>query len=160
MKYFKYLNYIFCFSSLLMVGCQSVNYVTKPNYPNEAALVANAYQNGLSAELNISYQQAFYNLKQAYQRCVAFTRDDQLVFTDNRFEPQFEQGTLFARTEGGAYLHKALVESIGINKTRVSLFLPKEYHFAAARFQKDLDRARGQDPECNIGAIIPVAHRS
>lgn len=140
----------------MLMGCQTVNYTTKPNYPTEAALVANSYQNGFIAELNIPYQHAFYNLKQAYQRCVAFTQEDQLVYTDNRLEQQFEQGTLFARNDDGAYLHKAMVESIGPNKTRISLFLPKEYRFAGTRFQQDLSRAMGKDPECNIGAVIPI----
>ncbi|WP_228146000.1 hypothetical protein [Acinetobacter sp. ANC 4558] len=39
--------------------------MTTPNYSTEAALVANAYKNGLSAEINIPYQQAYNHLKSA-----------------------------------------------------------------------------------------------
>ena len=59
-------------------------------------------------------------------------------------------GTLFTRTEGGAYLSKTLVESIGKNKTRLTLFLPASYKSAQARFKLDAKRALGQDRSCNV----------
>jgi hypothetical protein len=58
----------------------------------------------------------------AYGQCVAFTVEKDFVFTDNRLERDLEMGTLFTRTEGGAYLSKTLVESLErIN--RLTLFL-------------------------------------
>jgi len=93
---------------------------------------------------------AFKNLKMAYGQCVAFTGEKDFVFTDNRLERDLEMGTLFTRTEGGAYLSKTLVESIGKNKTRLTLFLPASYKSAQARFKLDAKRALGQDPSCNI----------
>ena len=140
----------------LLSACQTAQYVTKPNYPTEASLVANAYENGLSAELDLPYLQAYFNLKQAYQRCVAFSTDQTLVFTDNRLEQEIELGTLFAKTEHGEFLQKTLVESLGQNKTRISLFLPKQYKFAKQRFKQDVLRALGQDSACNLGVVIPI----
>ncbi|RLL36638.1 hypothetical protein D9K79_09835 [Acinetobacter cumulans] len=153
----------YCYKALFLLiictflsACQTVQYVTKPNYPTEASLVANAYDNGLSTELDMPYLQAYFNLKQAYQRCVAFSTDQALVFTDNRLEQEIELGTLFAKTEHGEFLQKTLVEGLGQNKTRISLFLPKQYKFAKQRFKQDIVRARGQDKACNLGVVIPI----
>ena len=139
----------------MMMACQS-QYVSKPNYPSEAALVANAVDNGMSTELDIPYKEAYLNLKQAYQRCVAFTTDEELVFTDNRLEEDIELATMFAKTDKGEYLQKATIESIAPNKTRLTLFLPKEFKFAKTRFKQDINRALGKDRECNIGREIPI----
>ena len=153
----------YCYKALFLLiictflsACQTVRYVTKPNYPTEASLVANAYDNGLSTELDMPYLQAYFNLKQAYQRCVAFSTDQALVFTDNRLEQEIELGTLFAKTEHGEFLQKTLVEGLGQNKTRISLFLPKQYKFAKQRFKQDILRALGQDKACNLGIVIPI----
>jgi hypothetical protein len=116
--------------------------------------VANSVNNGLETELNIDYIIAFKNLKMAYGQCVAFTGEHEFVFTDNKLEQDLEMGTLFARTEGGAYLSKTLVESIGKNRTRLTLFLPVGYKSAQARFKLDAKRALGQDPSCNVAKPI------
>ena len=142
--------------SMGLAGCQQQPYKVSPNYPTEASLVANAYGNGLSAEVNIPYLHAYSNLKQAYQRCVAFTAAEHIVFTDNRLEQEIQLGTLFARADSGAYLQKTLVEGLGVDRTRISLYLPKQYRFAKSRFQQDLIRAIGQDPDCNIGIVVPI----
>lgn len=117
--------------------------------PTEAALVASSVNNGMSTELNIPYLQAFRNLRQAYNHCVAFTAQNHYVYTDNRLEEHLEQGTLMARTKNGAYLHKMLVESLTPQQTRITLFLPETYHFAQTRFKQDIQRALGQDKNCN-----------
>ncbi len=142
--------YALAASSWLLTACQVPLYVTGPNYPTEAALVANAYKNGLSAEADIHYQQAYLNLRQAYQRCIAFTSEEAFVFTDHKLEEFIALGTLFARTRGGAYLHKTTVEGLADGRTRITLFVPKQYRFAQQRFQQDIRRALGQDPACNI----------
>ncbi|MDR0234923.1 hypothetical protein [Acinetobacter sp.] len=152
----KYIQYralcaVFIFGSLS--ACQS-QFVTTPNLPTEANLVANSVNNGLETELDIDYVVAFKNLKMAYGQCVAFTGEHDFVFTDNKLEQDLEMGTLFARTEGGAYLSKTLVESIGNNKTRLTLFLPVGYKYAQARFKLDAKRALGQDPTCNVAKPI------
>ncbi|MBJ9953494.1 MULTISPECIES: hypothetical protein [unclassified Acinetobacter] len=145
---------IFCvFIASSLSACQS-QFVTTPNLPTEANLVANSVNNGLETELNIDYLVAFKNLKMAYGRCVAFTGEHDFVFTDNKLEQDLEMGTLFARTKGGAYLSKTLVESIGKNKTRLTLFLPTGYKSAQARFKLDAKRALGQDPSCNAAKPI------
>ena len=130
-------------------ACQS-QFVSTPNAPTEASLVANSAENGLEMELDVDYITAFKNLKMAYGRCVAFTSDKDFVFTDNKLEHDLEMGTLFARTDGGAYLSKTLVESLGKNKTRLTLFLPSSYRFAQARLKLDAQRALGQDAQCNV----------
>lgn len=152
-KYIQYrtLYAVFIFGNLS--ACQS-QFVTTPNLPTEANLVANSVNNGLETELDIDYVVAFKNLKMAYGQCVAFTGEHDFVFTDNKLEQDLEMGTLFARTEGGAYLSKTLVESIGNNKTRLTLFLPVGYKSAQARFKLDAKRALGQDPTCNVAKPI------
>lgn len=140
----------------LLNACQSPQYMTKPNYPTEASLVANAYDNGLSATLDIPYLQAYSNLKQAYQHCVAFTTAQDLVFTDNRLEQEIELGTLFAKTGHGEYLQKTSVEGLAENKTRITLFLPRQYKFAKQRFKQDVLRALGKDKACNFGVVIQI----
>ncbi|AXY61483.1 hypothetical protein [Acinetobacter sp. WCHAc010052] len=136
---------VFCF---LFSACQS-QFVTTPNSPTEASLVADAVDNGLSAELDIPYVQAYMNLKQAYQHCIAFSAEKDFVFTDNRLEQHLEMGTLFARTEGGAYLQKTTVEALAPEKTRITLFLPAKFRFAQQRFKQDLRWAQGKDALCN-----------
>ena len=136
---------------LPLVGCQHQQTVL--SYPTEATLVANAYQNGLSQEISIDYKQAYFQLKQAYQRCVAFTTEKEMIFTDNRFEPDLEMGTLFARTGEGQYIYKMLVEGLRNGNTRLTLFLPKEHQAAKARFEKDITWALAQDPQCNHSVI-------
>ena len=140
-----------CFCLLLatpLLACQS-QYVTTPNVATEAAFVAESVDNGISTELEIPYLSAFRNLRQAYNHCVAFTSAEAYVYTDNRLEEHLEQGTLMARTENGAFLHKMLVEGMGADKTRITLFLPAKFHFAQARFKQDVQRALGQDKNCN-----------
>jgi len=132
-----------------LTACQS-QFVTTPNTPTEASLVADSVGNGLETELDIDYVDAFKNLKMAYGHCVAFTGEKDFVFTDNKLDEQLEMGTLFARTDGGAYLSKTLVEAIGKNKTRLTLFLPSSYKFAQSRLKTDAKRALGQDRFCNI----------
>lgn len=148
---FKILCLVFILNALL--ACQS-QYVTTPNSPTEASLVAESVGNGLETELNIDYLTAFKNLKMAYSRCVAFTGEKDFVFMDNKLEKDLEMGTLFARTDGGAYLSKTLVESIGSNKTRLTLFLPSNYKFAQSRLKLDIQRALGKDSRCNIAKSI------
>lgn len=132
---------------LTLTACQ--NMYQHATYPTEAALVANSAQNGLSTEISLDYRQAFQNLREAYNYCIAYTRDQDMVFSDNKFEPDFEMGTLFARTGKGAYLYKMSVEGLKNNQTRLTLFLPKEFVGAQARFQQDIQRALGQDVKCN-----------
>jgi len=135
-------------------GCQSNQFVTIPNLPTEASLVADSVGNGLEAELNIDYVAAFKNLRMAYNQCVAFTGEKDFVFTDNKLEKDLEMGTIFARTEGGAYLSKTLIESVAKDKTRMTLFLPSRYKFAQARLKLDVKRALGQDPLCNVAQAL------
>ena len=90
----------------------------------------------------------------AYSRCVAFTGEQDFVFTDSKLETDLEMGTLFARTEGGAYLSKTLVESVGKDKTRLTLFLPSSYKFARTRLKQDIRRALGQDLQCNVAQAL------
>lgn len=146
LKFFTSLSLCLCCG--LLLACQS-QYVTTPNLPTEAALVAESVDNGISTELEIPYLTAFRNLRQAYNHCIAFTANNRYVYTDNRLEEHLEQGTLMARTEHGAYLHKMLVESLDSQTTRITLFLPKQYTFAQARFKQDVQRALGQDKNCN-----------
>ena len=142
------------FISFYISGCQSNQFVTIPNLPTEASLVADSVGNGLEAELNIDYVTAFKNLRMAYNQCVAFTGEKDFVFTDNKLEKDLEMGTIFARTEGGAYLSKTLIESVGKDKTRMTLFLPSRYKFAQARLKLDVKRALGQDPLCNVAQAL------
>ncbi|MEG0488897.1 MAG: hypothetical protein RR575_13325 [Acinetobacter sp.] len=151
-NYFKALFLLMI--SVYLSGCQSDQFVTTPNSPTEASLVANSVGNGLETELNIDYIVAFKNLRMAYNRCVAFTGEQDFVFTDNKLEKDLEMGTIFARTEGGAYLSKILVESVGNNKTRMTLFLPSSYKFAQTRLKQDIKRALGQDPQCNVAQAL------
>lgn len=148
-KYLKLLALLTLPLTGQLTGCQT-QFVTTPNVPTEAGLVANAVGNGLEIELPIDYLSAYKNLRMAYGRCVAFTGEKDFVFTDNKLEDDLEMGTLFARTEGGAYLSKTLVESVGQNKTRLTIFLPVRYKFAQARLKLDAKRAMGKDPYCNV----------
>lgn len=143
------------FVGLLLSACQT-NYVLTPSQPSEATLVANSFENGLSIDLDIHYQKAFSNLKQAYGRCVAFTDTDKeiFIFTDNRLETDLEMATLFARGDGGVYLHKTTVEGLKNNKTRLTLYLPFNYKFPRYRFKQDIQRALGQDNECNVALAV------
>ena len=150
MKKLVQCRYLFSILLLSAVSACQSQFVTTPNAPTEASLVANSVGNGLETELDIDYVVAFKNLKMAYGQCVAFTGEKDFVFTDNRLERDLEMGTLVTRTEGGAYLSKTLVESIGKNKTRLTLFLPASYKSAQARFKLDAKRALGQDPSCNV----------
>lgn len=134
---------------LSTTACQQY-FKVGPTQPTEAALVANAYQNGLTTELNISYEEAYTNLRIAYGQCIAFTGETDFVYTDNRFEPDFEMATLFGRTKGGVYLYKTTVESLGPNTTTLTLYVPQNYSFAQARFKQDIKRALGLDKQCNL----------
>ena len=135
-------------SCSLLIACQNP-YSSKPNQPTEAALVANSISNGMSTELKIGYEQAFQNLRKAYTRCVAFSREDDLIFTDNKLDTQLEMGTIFGRSEGGVYVFKTTVEALSPENTRLTLYLPTGYHFAKSRFKQDIQRALGRDQECN-----------
>ena len=145
---------ILCFSAIFLLSACQNQYVSKPNQPTEATLVATSVDNGLSTELDINYKDAFKNLRQAYGQCIAFTGEDDFVFTDNKLDEQLAMGTLFARTEGGAYLSKTLVESVDTNKTRLTLFLPADYKFAHSRFKQDTKRALGLDSQCNTAKLL------
>ena len=153
---FKILKNSFFTVIFLFSGCSTTQYVTTPNYPTEASLVANSYRNGMSAEINISYEQAFRHLKQAYQQCVAFTTEQDLVYSDNRLEADLEMGTIFIKVYPNMFLQKTLIEGLSENRTRITLFLPKEYVFAESRFKKDIIRALGRDRQCNVGVTVPV----
>ena len=145
---------VFAFFPFLLSACYSTQFISTPNYPTEAALVADAYQNGLSAEIDVSYLQAYQNLKQAYQQCVAFTTEQDLVYSDNRLEEYLEMGTILIKVYPQMFFQKTLVESLASDKTRITLFLPKKYPNAQARFKRDLKRALGQDVECNKAHAI------
>ena len=136
---------------LTLTACQQVQPV---RYSSEAQLVANAYQQGLSTDIALNYQQAYLNLKQAYQHCVAYTTEDKMIFTDNRFEPDLEMATLFARTGDGDYLYKMLVEGLRDGTTRLTLFLPQQHQAAKKRFAQDVSWALAQDPKCNHSPIL------
>lgn len=140
---------LFLMLSTTLAGCQNY-YLSKPNAPTEAALVAESYANGMSAEIDTEYLQAYDNLRQAYRRYIGFTRVDDLVFTENKLEPHLEMGTLFARTGEGAYVHKTTIEKMAEHRTRITLFVPKSYPFPKVRFKQDLLRAQGKDPQCNV----------
>ena len=152
-NYFKFKILLSVIALSSFTACQS-EFVTTPNLPTEANLVANSVGNGLVTELDIDYVNAFKNLKMAYSRCIAFTGEKDFVFTDNKLESDLEMGTLFARTDGGAYLSKTLLESIGNHKTRLTLFLPKGYKFPQSRLKLDAQRALGQDAKCNVAKPI------
>lgn len=147
--YKKLLNFGFLIGMGLFSGCQQ-HYLIGPTQPTEAALVANSYQNGLSTMLNIPYEEAYKNLRIAYGQCIAFTSDTDFVYTDNRFEPDFEMATLFGRSKGGVYLYKTTVESMSPQTTRLTLYVPNHYTFAQARFKQDIKRALGVDKQCNL----------
>ncbi len=147
----QYLKNVLCMSLLAMAsttGCQT-QFSAQPNFPSEASLVAHAVDNGLVVELPIHYLEAYQNLRQAYGYCVSFTAEKEFVFTDNQLDDHLEMATLFARTKGGAYVSKTLVEGIGLNSTRLTLFVPKGYRFANTRLKLDAQRALGRDPLCN-----------
>lgn len=134
---------------LSTTACQQ-HFKVGPTLPTEAALVANAYQNGLTTKLNISYEEAYTNLRIAYGQCIAFTGETDFVYTDNRFEPDFEMATLFGRSKDGVYLYKTTVESMSPHITRLTLYVPNNYAFAQARFKQDIKRALGLDEQCNL----------
>lgn len=145
-----YLNHIiFCLSAFLLSACQQ-QYIVGPTEVSEAALVANSIGNGLTVELDIPYEQAFENLKNAYRICIAFTRDDELVFTDNKLDTQLEMGTLFGRSDHKSYVYKTTVEKTRNHTTLMTLYLPQHYKFAKARFKQDIKRALGQDQNCRV----------
>ncbi|TCM62774.1 hypothetical protein EC844_12318 [Acinetobacter calcoaceticus] len=129
-------------------ACQ-IHYFSEPSLPSEAALVANAYQNGLSTELDIDYRHAFNNVRRAYHHCVAFTTNDNLVYTDNRLEEFIELGTIFTRNQDGRYLSKVTLEGIAPNRTRLTLFLPDNYKYPQRRLDLDRQWALGLNQECN-----------
>lgn len=149
---------VFVFFSLLLSACYSPQFISTPNYPTEAALVANAYKNGLNTEIDLPYLKAYQNLKQAYQQCVAFTTEHELVYSDNRLEEYLEMGTILIKVYPHMFLQKTLVESLAPNRTRITLFLPRAYPYAQSRFKRDVLRALGEDVECNTGMIVPVKH--
>lgn len=141
---------ILTFTTLIMslVACQSL-YVMEPTKATEAILVAESYENGMTTVLELPYLTAYQNLKGAYQYCIAFSDYEKFVYTDNLLEEHLEQATLFAKTPNDHYLHKATLEKIAKNQTRLTLFLPHNYRFAKARFKQDIKRALGQDRDCN-----------
>ncbi len=151
MCYLKYPFSIILIStiSIILSACQQ-QYVVGPTQPTEAALVANAIGNGLTTDLNIPYQEAFQNLKTAYRMCIAFTRDEELVFTDNKLDTQLEMGTLFGRSDGKVYVYKTTLEKNRDNTTKLTLYLPPDYKFAQSRFKQDVKRALGQDKYCRV----------
>lgn len=133
---------------LTLIGCQQY-YLMEPTRPSEASLVADSFENGMSAELNIGYLQAFENLKQAYRYCIVFSQGDKFVYTDNRLEDHLEMATLFARTPDDGFLHKTTIEGLGPHKSRLTLYVPSNYPFAKTRFKADIHRALGIDAQCN-----------
>ena len=137
-------------SALLSLSACQHQFELTNTQPTEAALVANAINNGMEIELEINYLEAYKNLKIAYRQCVAFTSEQAFVFTDSQLEDNFEMGTIFARGEDGAYLSKVLVEALEPNKTRLTFFVPKGYPFANSRFHQEIKRAKGQDTQCNV----------
>lgn len=137
-------------SALLSLSACQHQFELTNTQPTEAALVANAINNGMEIELEINYLEAYKNLKIAYRQCVAFTSEQAFVFTDSQLEDNFEMGTIFARGEDGAYLSKVLVEALEPNKTRLTFFVPKGYPFAKSRFHQEIKRAKGQDTQCNV----------
>ena len=149
MSYFNrsFSTVLFSLTTLTLSACQQ-QYVVGPTQPTEAALVAHAIGNGLTTDLDIPYQQAFENLKTAYRICIAFTREHDLVFTDNKLDTQLEMGTLFGRSDGKSYVYKTTLEKMRDNKTKITLYLPPDYKFAQTRFKQDVKRALGQDKYC------------
>ena len=137
-------------SALLPLSACQHQFELTNTQPTEAALVANAINNGMEIELEINYLEAYKNLKIAYRQCVAFTSEQAFIFTDSQLEDNFAMGTIFARGEDGAYLSKVLVEALESNKTRLTFFVPKGYPFANSRFHQEIKRAKGQDTQCNV----------
>lgn len=136
------------FIPLIVGACQNL-YISEPSQATEAALVANSVQNGMSTEIDIDYRKAFYNLKRAYHYCVAFSTNDNLVYTDNKLEDFIEMGTIFTRNQNGRYLSKVTLEGLNDHKTRLTLFLPKDYPYAQSRLNDDIQWALGKDKRCN-----------
>ena len=138
---------IFSFISVGLVGCShTTKYLTAPT---KADLIANSYQNGLSQEIDLDYQLAYKNLRQAYTYCIAYTNGEDMVFTDNTFTPDLEMGILTARSGEGDYLYQMNVEKLRNEKTQLTLFLPHNFKGAEIRFEQDIQRALGKDPKCN-----------
>lgn len=146
----RLIKIIMIISALLPLSACQHQFELTNTQPTEAALVANAINNGMEIELEINYLEAYKNLKIAYRQCVAFTSEQAFVFTDSQLEDNFEMGTIFARGEDGAYLSKVLVEALESNKTRLTFFVPKGYPFANSRFHQEIKRAKGQDTQCNV----------
>ena len=146
----RLIKIIMIISALLPLSACQHQFELTNTQPTEAALVANAINNGMEIELEINYLEAYKNLKIAYRQCVAFTSEQAFVFTDSQLEDNFEMGTIFARGEDGAYLSKVLVEALQPNKTRLTFFVPKGYPFANSRFRQEIKRAKGQDTQCNV----------
>ena len=146
----RLIKIIMIISALLPLSACQHQFELTNTQPTEAALVANAINNGMEIELEINYLEAYKNLKIAYRQCVAFTSEQAFVFTDSQLEDNFEMGTIFARGEDGAYLSKVLVEALEPNKTRLTFFVPKGYPFANSRFRQEIKRAKGQDTQCNV----------
>lgn len=143
----KYLYGLFALP-VILAACQK-HYISEPSQATEAALVAQSYANGLSAEIDIDYRKAFYNLKRAYHYCVAFSTNDNLVYTDNKLENFIEMGTIFTRNQDGRYLSKVTLEGLRDNKTRLTLFLPNDFKYPKSRFKDDIQWALGKDKRCN-----------
>ena len=146
----RLIKIIMIISALLPLSACQHQFELTNTQPTEAALVANAINNGMEVELEINYLQVYKNLKIAYRQCVAFTSEQAFIFTDSQLEDNFEMGTIFARGEDGAYLSKVLVEALEPNKTRLTFFVPKGYPFANSRFHQEIKRAKGQDTQCNV----------
>lgn len=146
----RLIKIIMIISALLPLSACQHQFELTNTQPTEAALVANAINNGMEIELEINYLEAYKNLKIAYRQCVAFTSEQAFIFTDSQLEDNFEMGTIFARGEDGAYLSKVLVEALEPNKTRLTFFVPKGYPFANSRFRQEIKRAKGQDTQCNV----------
>lgn len=146
----RLIKIIMIISALLPLSACQHQFELTNTQPTEAALVANAINNGMEIELEINYLEAYKNLKIAYRQCVAFTSEQAFIFTDSQLEDNFAMGTIFARGEDGAYLSKVLVEALESNKTRLTFFVPKGYPFANSRFHQEIKRAKGQDTQCNV----------
>ena len=150
LKIIKYLTVIFILVSLQ--GCVRLIMPT-----SDTELMARSINGGINTTIDINYIQAYSNLKDAYNKCVAFQQGMEYLLINSNLDREKGVATFYGELPWGAYMFKTTLEPVGENLTKLTYYGLKTVLLTKNANQKllynrlelDKNRALGLDKKCN-----------
>lgn len=154
----KYTKFVLL--SLIAITCSNLTGCVRALLPtSENQLISKAINNGFEAELDVDYVEAYANLKQAYEKCIAYKSftDQSYIAINANLDRDAKMGSITANANYGTYVSKVNLHEISPKKTKINLYLAQSKLLTNnfnliqghKRFEAEVNRALGADTKCN-----------